>query len=115
MIAFGRADYKSSSMPVHRGHFHSFPESLYSMWAAPLGSGVYTPQLQSFPVATVKYFETIDLHAFSRKLRFLLDRVNEGFRKKVSHPMADFSSTGHGAALNWRGASANISTRLHST
>jgi hypothetical protein len=85
------------------------------MWAAPLGSGVYTPQLQSFPVATVKYFETIDLHAFSRKLRFLHYRVNEGFRKKVSHPMADFSSTGHGAALNWRGASANISTRLHST
>lgn len=102
-------------MPVDRSHLRLLTESLYSMWAAPLGSGVYTPQLQSFPVATVKYFETIDLHAFSRKLRFLLYRVNEGFRKKVSHPMADFSSTGHGAALNWRGASANISTRLHST
>jgi hypothetical protein len=92
MIAFGRADYKSSSMPVHRGHFHSLPESLYSMWAAPLGSRVYNPQLQSFPVATVKCFETIDLHAFSVNDDFLIvESMRDPGWQKVSHFMPDFT------------------------
>ena len=99
MIAFGRADYKSSSMPVHRGHFHSFPESLCSMLAAPLGSGVYTPQLQSFPVATIKCFETIDLHAFSMNDDFLIvESLRDPGWQKVSRFKPDFTSSAQGTA-----------------
>jgi hypothetical protein len=69
------------------------------MWAAPLGYGVYTPQLQSFPVATVKCFERIDLHAFSMNDNFLtVESMRDPGWQKMSHFMPDFTSSAQEAA-----------------